>query len=205
MGFEATDKGGKQFPICPAGAHIARCYMMIDLGTQPAFGKEKNPTRKIRIGFETPEEKTVFIEQKGEEPFTLSKKYTLSTNEKSNLRKDLESWRGRPFTEEEAKKFDVSRVLGAAAVINVIHKEKQGGGKTAIIASIAPLMKGQKCPDKISAPLIYDMQNPDPGVFNVLPKWVQEEIQSALEFKGNPTTQGADATPHDDQEEGDPF
>jgi hypothetical protein len=76
------------------------------------------------------------------QPFTVSQKYTASLHEKSRLRHDLESWRGRKFTTEELKGFDVENVLGANCQINVVHATKEG--KTyANIASIVPQAKGQ--------------------------------------------------------------
>src|SRR3990167_3685661 len=36
---------------------------------------------------------------------TISKFYTLSLSEKANLRKDLEGWRGKSFTESELEGF----------------------------------------------------------------------------------------------------
>lgn len=202
MGLVATNKGGKDFPICPAGAHVARCYMVVDLGTQPAWGMEKDPKDKVRIGFEIPDEKAVFIEEKGEEPFTLSKKYTKSTHEKSGLRKDLESWRGKPFTEAEINAFDISKILGVACMINVVHEKNKEGTKTyAKIAAIMPLPKGTKCAPPVNAPLLFDMDKPDPGVLGALPKWiVEDEIEKALNFKGTPTSQAADAGAGDDSE-----
>ena len=48
-----------------------------------------------------PDEKAIFDEEKGLQPFVLSKGHTLSLYEKANLRHNLESWRGKQFTAEE--------------------------------------------------------------------------------------------------------
>ena len=48
-------------------------------------------------------------------PFTMSKSWFLSMHEKATLRKDLESWRGRPFSLEEESSFDVSAPLALTA------------------------------------------------------------------------------------------
>jgi hypothetical protein len=67
--------------------------------------------RKIRLTFELPTELKVFDEEKGEQPTVLGKKYTLSLSEKAFLRKDLESRRGKQFTEEEMKGFDIAKLV----------------------------------------------------------------------------------------------
>jgi hypothetical protein len=73
-------------------------------------------------------------------PFLIQKRYTLSLHEKANLRKDLESWRGRSFTPEELIKFDVETIIGKNAQLNIQHITKDG--KTyANVVSIVPLGK----------------------------------------------------------------
>ena len=101
MGFIATDAGGGNFKRVPQGVHIGRCYSLIDLGTQVSDGqyglKEQH---KIRIGWELFGEDedgqplTVDVDGK-QMPMTISKSYTVSLHEKSNLRKELAAWRGR--------------------------------------------------------------------------------------------------------------
>ena len=53
--------------------------------------------------------------------FGLSKRYTASLNEKSNLRHDLKTWRGRDFTLEELDDFDTENLVGAPCVLNIVH------------------------------------------------------------------------------------
>src|SRR5262245_26763846 len=104
MGFNIR-KGGN-FVICPPGTHIARCYMVVDLGDQNEsyMGKKKaTATPKIRIGFEFPELKHVFDEDRGLEPYTMSRKYTNSLGDKSALKPMLNAWRGRDLTELDIK------------------------------------------------------------------------------------------------------
>jgi hypothetical protein len=91
-------------------------------------------------------------------PFMVSKFYTLSLNEKASLRKDLQSWRGKPFTEEELKGFDVEKLIGANCLLNIVEYEKLDKSSGTKIAAIMPLTKGMqkmnqvctKCPDWVS-------------------------------------------------------
>jgi hypothetical protein len=57
--------------------------------------------RKIRLSWELPTELRVFKEEKGEQPIAIHKEYTLSFGEKSNLRIDIRSRRGREMNQQE--------------------------------------------------------------------------------------------------------
>ena len=93
MAFVATKPASNYTPP-PAGMHIARCYRLIDLGTQPKSfqGKPTGEARKIMASWELLGEDRM----DDGKPFTMSKSWFLSMHEKATLRKDLESWRGRP-------------------------------------------------------------------------------------------------------------
>src|ERR1700748_3863007 len=109
--------------LIPADNYIARCYQMIEIGTvTELYMGEPKQMVKVRIGFELPTLTKVFKEENGEQPFVFSAEYTLSMTEKANLRKLLTSWRGTPFTEEEAKAFDITKLIGAPCFLNIIHK-----------------------------------------------------------------------------------
>lgn len=183
MPLIATTSSGTSTPA-PAGTHVARCVQVIDLGTQKddgQFGLKIQP--KIRLTWELPNELHVFREENGEEPFVVGKEYTLNLGDKSNLRKDLESWRGRPFTPQELEGFDVSKLLGAACMLNVVHKPKQGGGAYANIAGISPLMKGITCPPAIMALLLYDVSMGKNDAYNKVPEWLRKKIDACENWK----------------------
>jgi len=120
------------YPKVPIGVHKARCVKVIDLGTQKQeYGGEISWKRQILVIWELPEELN------NDQPMTISKFYTLSLHEKSNLGKDLTSWRGRPFTETEKQGFDVTKLIGVTCQVNVMHKDN---GKEDI-SSIMPLVR----------------------------------------------------------------
>lgn len=133
----------KQFQSVPAGNHIGVCYRVIDLGTQRGEwqGKE-NFRRKVLISWEIPDEK-----MEDGRPFTIGQRFTWSMSENAALRKVLESWRGKAFTEADfgPQGFDIMNVIGVGCMLNVVHEQKQG--KTyANIASVAKLPKGMTAP-----------------------------------------------------------
>jgi len=182
--INATNSGVTR-ELIPAGNYIARCYQMIEIGTVREFVMGKEMTlKKVRIGWELPTELKVFKEEKGEQPLVISKEYTLSMNEKANLRKDLKSWRGKDFTEDEAKSFDITKLIGAVCMLNVIHKPKMSDPTSFYeqIAGITPLPKGITAPKQINPTFVlsYDAFNQDK--FDSLPDFLKTKIQSSSEY-----------------------
>lgn len=182
----ATSNGNSSnFEPCPAGNHVARCYSMVHIGTiDDTYLGEAHTANKVRISFEFPTEKRVFKEESGEQPYALSKEFTLSMHEKSNLRKVLEGWRGKAFTEDEAKAFDITKLLGVPCLVNVIHKEKKDGtGVRAEIASISALPKGFTCPEQINPSVVFTVNDFNWDIFETFPEWIKEKIRSSREYK----------------------
>lgn len=144
---------------------------------------ETKTQNKVRIGWELPTETRVFKEEKGEQPFVFSKEFTLSMHEKSTLRKVLASWRGKDFTEDEAKAFDITKLIGAPCMLNIIHTTNKEGTKTyEQIASITPMPKGFVCPDQINPTMIWDYSNPDWKLFESLPDFIKDKIKVSEEY-----------------------
>jgi hypothetical protein len=180
----SASSGGTSTPA-PSGTHVARCVQVIDLGTQKDDGKYGLKIQpKLRLTWELPTELHTFREENGEEPFVVGKEYTLNLGDKSNLRKDLESWRGRPFTPQELEGFDVSKLLGAVCMLNIVHKPKaDGSGVYANIAGISPLMKGITCPPAVMALLCYEVSMGRNEVFGKIPEWLRKKIEGCENWK----------------------
>jgi len=164
-----------------AGAYAAVCDMVVDLGVQPSPGGQFAPKRTLLLRFQIPSER-VEITKEGETkslPAVISRTVGLSLNEKATLRQLLQSWRGRAFTPDELKKFDLVNVLGKPAFINVTHSVK--GEKTyANLTSIMPLPKGMTPPALEGEALWYTPDAPNPDTFDKLPTWVQDKIASRI-------------------------
>jgi hypothetical protein len=169
--------------LVPAGNYIARCYKMIEIGTvsELVMGQTKT-LHKVRIGWELPTETRVFDQSKGEQPLVIDQEYTLSMNEKSNLRKMLEAWRGRAFTEKEAEAFDITKLLGAPCMLNIIHKQSKTGNSYEQIAGVTAVPKGIPVPNQINQNFVlsYDAWNQD--MFDSLPEFIRIKMQSSLEY-----------------------
>lgn len=185
MAITATSSTGATRKIAPQGNHVARCYSMIDLGTQTTeYNGETKKARKVRITWELPNETEVFNEEVGPQPFVVSKEYSLSMHEKSTLRKDLESWRGKGFTEEEAKAFDISKLLGVPCMINVVHGVSKTSGKAYVdVSAITPLPKGFTCPPQVNKSVEFSLQTPDMSIYESLPEWLKDKIKASPEFE----------------------
>jgi hypothetical protein len=129
-------KADKEYPVHPAGLFQTVCVDVVDLGlVEVTYNGKTRTQKKLKLVWQSEEKR----DDGG--PFLLSRRYTASLSEKASLRKDLESWRGRPFTREELDGFDVENLLGVNAFINVLHADRDG--KTyANVASVAPIKKG---------------------------------------------------------------
>ncbi len=208
MAINATNEVTNYEPI-PAGNYVARCYQMIQIGTvnENIMGEIKT-MNKVRISWELPTELKVFKEEKGEQPCSISKEFTLSLHEKSNLRKFLAGWRGKDFTEEQAKLFDITVLAGKECMLNIIHKTSKQGKTFAEISSISTLPKGLKCPPQINPSFILSYDNFDEEKFNSLPDFIKDKMKTSIEYKEikNPETHDFDiAESNEEQNEIDPL
>jgi hypothetical protein len=178
MGLIAKNEVGEK-GVIPAGTHVARCYGIIDLGTQYSekFGRWAN---KIMIQFELPAD----LMDDGR-PSVISKTYTLSLNDKASLKKDLESWLGRPVTADEKRDgFALGSMLGAACLLSILHGENAEKAY-AYIAGVMSIPEGMVVPDAVNPVVLYDIKGGEDGIYAKLPDWVKNLIQQSREFKGD--------------------
>jgi len=182
MAIIAENNGQKREPI-PQGNYVARCYQMIEIGTvKEEFEGVSKTARKVRLGWELPTELRVFDETKGEQPLVISGEYTISMHEKSKLRAFLQSWRGVAFSEDEAKAFDITKLLGVPCMLNIIHKVTPNGTYSNI-ASISPMPKGLVCPAQINPTFVLSYDAFDYTKFMDLPDFIKSKMEVTPEFK----------------------
>lgn len=195
---------GMEKSLLDEGVYPAVCTKIIDLGIQynDTFNKSN---QQVKIFWDIPSET---VEINGETVNRqVSKEYTMSLNEKSNLRKSLQSWRGKAFTTEECQGFDLHCILGQSCQLQIIHKTSERGTYAAV-DSIMALPKGTP-QIKAESTSYFDMDDPESySVFYDLPKFVQEKIALAenfeetgleLSMKGNPAESfyGGTSMPND--------
>lgn len=189
MSLVVENSGGGSFTPVASGMHLARLYRIIDLGTQKSeFEGKINYLHKVKFVWEVhgeDESGKPMVTDKGE-PMVITKDYTLSWGEKANLRKDLESWRGRPFTEEEQRRFDLKNILDQWCMINVQHKPRQKGGVFANIVGVTPvpkIVRQNGLPKGHNKCSMFLISNPDMELFETFSDYLKEVIQGSPEWR----------------------
>ena len=188
MGLIAEDKGGS-FERCPSGAHLARCYRIVDLGKQKSeyLGKIKY-LNKVMLVWEIHgvNEDGTPIRMKDGRPFAISKNYTLSWSDKANLRLDLQSWRGKPFMQEELRRCDLRTFLGAWCMLNVIEREGQDGTQYSNVKGVTPvpaMIKQNGLPAPVNKNELFDIDDPDIEMFNGFYDALKKKIEASPEWQ----------------------
>lgn len=156
---------------------------MVQIGTvKEEFKGEIKNLHKVRITWELPLETRIFSPEKGEQPFSISKEYTLSMHEKAILRHDLSSWRGKPFSDDEAKEFDITKLLTVACMLNVTHKMSKNGNVYANVTAITPIPKGMSCPPQINDTFVFSYDQFEDTKFNALPEYLRKKMELTPEY-----------------------
>lgn len=183
-----TLKKSNDFTPMPAGTHSARCYQVIDIGTQKTeYQGDVKYLQKIILSFETPDEK-----MQDEKPFIIHQEYTASFGDKANLRQHLESWRGKPFTPEELQGFDISKLLNQPCVITVVHKTSGSGNTYAKITGIGKPMKGMVVQEATNPLLKWEIG----GDLSQLPEWIKNKAMASVELSGDANFDQSYSAPH---------
>lgn len=181
MEFIAKSEGNTSIPKLENGVYTAISSMMIDIGAQKSV-LDNNIKRKFIMVWNVVGE---FIEvNKKKLPRVMSKEYTLSLNEKSNLRKDLQAWRGQAFTEEELQGFDILNVMNKPCQLQIINEEKNGKTYNNISAIMA-MPKGMTVStlDKIT---IFITNNAETWQnWEKIPKWIQDKIKKSEGYENS--------------------
>ena len=178
-----------EFKAVPAGLHLARCYRIIDLGTQRSeFDGQEKYQRKIMIGWELhgkDEEGNELVTERGD-PMAIFKNYTLSWNDKATLRVDLQSWRGKPFTEAEMRRFDISTVLGAWCMLTVIPRPGKNGKIYSNVKGVSPvasIIKQAGLPPAINPNQLFRLAEPDFELYDTFGKGLKAMIEASPEWQ----------------------
>lgn len=188
MSFYVEDKGGN-FERCPSGMHLARCYRIVDLGTQKSeyMGQTKY-LHKVMLGWEIHgmHDNGTPIKMQDGRPFAIFKNYTLSWSEKANLRLDLQSWRGRPFTQEEMRRFDLKNVLGAWCMLNVIERLGQDNKTYTNVAGVTPvpaMIKQNGLPQAVNKDELFNISEPNMEMYNGFSDNLKAKIANSPEWQ----------------------
>ena len=196
--LSVDEYAGSAKPMLPQGAQIARCIGIMDLGTVMSDWQGKPKLRKrVSLVFEFPKHKATFREEEGPKALQKTITYTRSFNEKGNLRKDLEAWRGASFTQKELLGWDLENVLEKPCQITITHKTTPDGNVKDRITGISMMHEDLVCPDQESESFVYEIAQ-HPKNWDRLPPWAKDEVKASDEYKA---LVGEDSSVNNDVEE----
>lgn len=178
--MRVKDRARPKLPPVEPGVYIAVCVYSIDLGEQLCEYKDKTKSynNQVRLGFELIGE-TVEIDGK-QEPRVLSRTLNFTRSKNGGLRKFVQSWLGRAFTDDEFNELDTNDLVGRSAQLSVVLNET---GEYANIDTIMQLPKGMAAPAPVSPLIRYDMEPWDDAAFAALPDWAQEQVKKSTQYQ----------------------
>lgn len=174
-------------PVEP-GIYIAVCVHSIDLGEQLIEKKGEAPrlNNQVTLTFELVGE-TMEVDGKTRAR-DLSRTFNVCYSKNGALRKFVQSWLGKAFSDEAFAEFDTNDLVGRAAQLSVIHSEN---GEYANIDAALPLPKGMPAP-KATLPLIrFDLEPWDAAAFQALPDWARDRVKRSTQYQEDHVPTGA--------------
>jgi hypothetical protein len=195
----AREPQGGSFRPVPAGVWVARCFRIVDLGTQTVeWQGDVKLQRKVQLTWELfgeDEAGVPLVELDSGKPLTISKRYTLSLSDKAKLRADLQAWRGKPFTKEELAGFELDALAGKYCMLNVTQDLGANGRTYSNVSSITPLPAAMRKnpPPGVHPTLIFDIDNPDMIAFNGFYEALRATIEASEEWKARHAPKAAPA------------
>jgi len=125
----------KTYAQAPEGLHAGVCVDVVNLGiVQGAYGAK----HKVRLVWQLDAR-----DDASGRRHDVARVYTLSLHERAALRKDLESWRGRKFTDRELDAgFDLEKLVGVNAQVQVTQDLSDDGACYANVTTVVPPVKG---------------------------------------------------------------
>ena len=184
MALTVSEGASGAYSPAEAGTFSAICCGLIDLGNQTSsFEGEVKTAHKILLSLEITDPDN---RRDDGSPHIVSKRFTLTLHPKGALRPFLETWRGKPFTPEELKAFDLKTLLGLNCLVGIVHTEK-GDRKYANLSSVMKLPKGMAAPAGTEPLVSFDLDAPDWQVFAGLGSRLQAQIAESPEYaRSNP-------------------
>jgi hypothetical protein len=176
------------FVLVPEGTHLARCYRIVDMGTQKTtyMGKEK-AVRKVQITWEIHGEDAdgKKIAMSDGRPLVISRKFTPSLSPKAALRAFLVSWRGKQFTEEELNGFALPNILDKWCLLTVTHeiREDKTYANVASVSGVPSSIRSMGLPEAVNECVQFDLDDPNWDVFETLGDFIRGQIMESPEYR----------------------
>ena len=188
-------KGG-DYEQPEVGSFAAICYKVVDMGTQTTSYKgEDKKAHKLIIYWELGQK------MKDGRPFSVSQRYTVSLHEKANLRKTLEAWRGKKFSQEDLDTFNEKKILGRPCLLSLVASED---GKYINVTNVTSVPVGLPIPEQVNPSSFLSLQKEefDQTVFDALSDNLKAKIMLSPEWrelKGLPPEQEHEEQEHEEQ------
>ena len=144
---EVTAKNsGGDFEPHSEGQVAAVCVDVVDLGEKvEEYQGETKIQAKVALVFASGER------QKDKSLALVTSEMTNSASEKGNLRKFLESWRGKSYTPDQvAAGLPLHKLHGQPGLLSIEHVVTKKGNNFAKIRSISPLPKAMPAPEGVA-------------------------------------------------------
>lgn len=186
MSLVITEKKTSNIPLLESKSYSAVCTAAIHIGEQfSQYDKQKQGkyVNQCIFIFEISSER-VEIDGESKPRWIATKRMNALLGERSALGQFISSWCG-----EKMKTINLADLLGKGAILAVSQKETSAGSKYNSIESITGIPDGIPIPKPESELLAFDADEPDMGVLEKLPTWIQDLIKKSTQFAENPPMQ----------------
>lgn len=193
-----SNAGGVQQAHIEADVYRARMVQVITLGLQAQRefkGEVKKPVHEIMLTYELSDE---FMKDEEGNDIEDKPRWVHETIPFYSLSADLAKSTLRIKACDPDNKFDgdISQCVDIPVNLTIVNKMKDG--KTySNVGNVAPMSakKAATCPELKNPIKLFDIDNPDMGVYNSLPEWIKEKMRANLNFKGSALEKGIAGTP----------
>lgn len=198
MSFIAN-KGASSFDQdYPVGTQQAVVQSLIILGTHKVSynGGDPKEQKKVLVRFELPAH--TYEHDGVTKVKTITKSYTVSTNESSHMYKLIGAALGRNLTAQEQEDgYDYRELVGKNLFVVIEQYQKRDGNNGFKIALEAPMPAAMPSVALSEQPVLFDLEPDAQGQIVLpvnVPKWVIEDITSSQEYQEWLTKQAKAAT-----------
>lgn len=178
--LEKMSSPKSKIPRLPEGTYMGRVATVIDLGVQPQTdwktGEVTDSKARALITWELPNEFVEITDEDGEveqKPRWISKEFTLSNFDQSNLMKLLDAITTGSIG-------DISELLNTACMVNVGSTVNDN----AKIVSVMAVPTGMEVGELANEAVYFDFDEPSEDLYTGLPAWIRTKITEADNYNG---------------------
>lgn len=179
-------------PTLEVGSYPARLVQFIDLGVQaqrPFKGEEKPPVHMARLTYELLD---VFMVDKDGVELEDKPRWVSESIPMHRLEADLakSTKRYKALDPDMDHDGDFAALINTPCVVTIAHgnNKKDPTRPYENIANVSTMRakEAAKAAELQNPTTVFLLDEPDMGVFEKLPSWMQDEIKSNLGFSGSP-------------------